>query len=977
MFDQLASLFHRHTQATRLLRLSTPLGEDTLLAECAQCEEALDGGYTVTISALSLDAGISLRALLGQPVLLQLLTVDSGAERAFHGHVTAAEMTGSNGGMARYVLTVQPWTAFLGYGRDSRVFQDMTVFDILDAVFGAWQHQGRLAPAWRFDIADRAAYPVRSLTTQYQESDLAFAQRLMAEEGLFYFFEHDAAPDSPGLGQHCMVIADHGGVFLSEPAQQVRFTQPGAVMKEDAMDRWRSEFAVRTNAVELQSWDYRTLGMRGAAAASAQQQDQELAWRDAPGAYAYEDRRQGQRMAENHMQALEARRETFTGAGTVRTLQPGVQFVLSGEAGLDLLGGDAARTFTVTGAVHVMHNNLHADLRAAADALPGLPALSILPAPVSHRPGERALYRNRIEAIRAEAPYRPMPPAARPRITGQQTAIVVGPPGAVIHTDRDHRVKVQFHWQRGGGDGMGHSRLAHPDPDSHSGAPGDDRAGTWVRVATPLAPVAGANWGANALPRVGQEVLVDFLEGDIDRPVIIGALYNGRGAQDGQGNEVAQGGGAATGNAPAWFPGEAGGHAHAAVLSGLKSQAMQASQIGNGAYSQLVFDDTAGQPRVALQHHAKAHSGTAELNLGHVRHQVDNQRLEPAGFGAELATQHSVALRAGQGMLLSSYARRGAGGGQMDAREAQTQIQASHQLQSSLAQTAQLHKAVLPGGPATPAELPALARMEQVAQAVGAIAAGRGGDEAEAFSDPLLQLSSPSGIAATTPASAVLASAGATSITAGQDVNLVAQGAHAVAVQSGVSLFTYGKAANGQKPNQETGIRLHAASGKASAQSQSGPTHITADKAVTVASTTQSVNVAASKHVLLAAQGATLRLEGGNIELQAPGKVDFHASMKELGGPASGDAALPTLPRHDYQYAQKFQLMDAFGAPLADQAYTVYVADQQEVRGKTDAQGMTRLIDTAQSERTYIIFDRDLQWICEDEDEDDTDICSC
>ena len=139
----------------------------------------------------------------------------------------------------------------------------------------------------------------------------------------------------------------------------------------------------------------------------------------------------------------------------------------------------------------------------------------------------------------------------------------------------------------------------------------------------------------------------------MNRPVIIGALYNGKGQADAQNNEVSQGAGAATGNAPAWFPGEAGAHAHPAVLTGLKSQAMQASQVGAGAYSQLVFDDSPGKSRVVLQHHAKPHTGTAELNMGHLRHQQDNQLLNPAGFGAELKTEHSAAVRAGKGMLLS------------------------------------------------------------------------------------------------------------------------------------------------------------------------------------------------------------------------------------------------------------------------------------------------------------------------------------
>eukprot|EP01032_Pedospumella_encystans_P023221 gene23222-26288_t len=321
-----------------------------------------------------------------------------------------------------------------------------------------------------------------------------------------------------------------------------------------------------------------------------------------------------------------------------------------------------------------------------------------------------------------------------------QTAIVVGPAGAVTHTDRDHRIKVQFHWQRGD---QSHSRLAHPAPEGDSGAPGDDRAGTWVRIATPLAPVAGANWGSVAVPRIGSEVLIDFIDGDIDRPVVIGSLYNGNGQTDAQHNKVGQGAGASTGNAPAWFPGESGAHAHPAALSGIKSQAMQASQNGTGAYSQLVFDDHAGEPRVALQRHAAAHAGTDELNLGHLRHQSDNQRLAP---------------------------RQGAAGQQLDSREAQTQVEQSWQLQQQLAGTAQQHNAKLKDEP-EPAKLAAPVQMGHSAEVLRAIGAGQGGEaggegQATAYSEAQLQLSSPSGIAAATPASAILSAGGTASISA-------------------------------------------------------------------------------------------------------------------------------------------------------------------------------------------------------------------
>ncbi|MQA22809.1 type VI secretion system Vgr family protein [Rugamonas rivuli] len=902
MFALLDSL----TQDNRILRLTTPLGADTLVAECLRGEEALSQPYRLTVTALSGDAAIPLKSLLGQPVLLELMTAASRDQlRPFHGHVTALRMLGADGGLARYELSIGPWYAFLAAGRDSRVFQDQTVFDILDAVFNGWQDAGKLVPQWRYDIADRAIYAKRSLTCQYQESNLAFAERLMREEGLFYYFEHSGDAASPGLGSHTMVIADHNGSFQPNAQATVRYTQPGAVMKEDAIDRWRSELRWTAGGADLASWDYRSNGTRPVSAASVSADPAAPVSRDAPGAYAYTSREHGQRIAERQVEALEASREIYTGAGTVRTLSPGTTFTLEGQAVLD---ADEAgeRSFAITRVLHLAHNNLSTDIQHAATQALGVSALAEAIAreqggslhAVGADKGQRPLYRNRIDAIRSKLPYRSSDADGhglllhpKPTVRGQQTAIVVGPAGSVIHTDRDHRIKVQFHWQRGE---QSHSRLTHPAPDGHSGAPADDQAGTWVRIATSMAAVAGANWGAVAVPRVGSEVLIDFIDGDIDRPVVIGSVYNGSGARDAQSNQVGQGAGAATGNAPAWFPGEGGAHAHPAALSGIKSQAMNASQSGAGAYSQLVFDDHPGEPRVALQRHASPHAGTDELNLGHLRHQSDNQRLQTAGFGAELKTAHSAALRAGQGLLLSADARNGASGSQLDSREAQAQIDQSRELQLSLAETAQKHNAKLKDE-AEPAKLEALAQMAGSGKVLQATAAGggdQGGDgDVTAYSEQHLQLSSPAGIAAVTPASAILAAGGTSSLSAGQDINFAAQGNALHLVGKGISLFTYGKASSAGKPNQETGIKLHAASGKVSVQSQADETRLTADKLITVASVGKSVTVGAKEHVMLTAQGAFLKLEGGNIMLHGPGTMTFKASMKELTGPASSSAA--------------------------------------------------------------------------------------
>lgn len=963
----MVELFPRFTQDTRLLRMNTPLGPGKLLVECFRGDEGLSKGFCFEVSLLSTDAHIALKSLLGQPVLLELLTVSASTKwRPFHGYVTAARCAGANGGFARYTVTIEPWTAFLKIGRDSRMFPDKTVFQILDAVFDGLQGQGRLAPMWRYDIANRSVYPMRSLTCQYQESNFAFAERLMHEEGLFYYFEHGPASNENGQGSHTLVIADHNGALQPNTQKQVRFTKPGAVMREDSLDRWRITTRSVVGAIEARSWDYRSMSSRPVEASTvADGGECEPRSRDTPGAYGYSTRTQGQRIADNQLQALQVAKEQHVGAGTVRTFAPGTRFILRGHAHLDQAKNDDGRTFAITRVVHLAHNNLSAELRSAIaqalgpDSAPkfgderhdGLYA-SI---PIAERP----LYRNRIDAIRNEVPYRSSSVDGhgtllhpRPTVRGQQTAIVVGPPGSFIHTDRDHRIKVQFHWQRNTNTShQSHSRLDHPAPNAQVGAPADDGSCTWVRVATSMAAIAGANWGAVAVPRVGTEVLIDFLEGDIDRPVVIAALPNGRGASDAQHNLAAYGAGTATGNAPAWFPGENGAHAHPAVLSGIKSQGMSTSQVGNGAYSQLVFDDSPAHSRIALQNHMRPHAGTAELNLGSLRHQTDNQRLHPIGFGAELKTAHSAALRAGQGLLVSTDTRAAAAGGQLDSREAQAQNEESKQLQSALRHTAKQHQAVLEAEAGQSAELPAISAMEGTIDILKRGTNGAGQGSVTAYGEPHLQLSSPAGIVMSTPADAIFAAGSTTSLTAAQDLNVVAAGGSSTAVKEGITLFTYGKASTKGKPNQESGLKLHAASGKVSSQSQSGTTRLTADKTITVASVNKDVRIAAAKHVLLTAQGACLRLEGGNIMLHAPGKVEFKATMKELTGPADGSVSKPSLPKAKDIYNEAFVVMnEETKQPMAHVRYRLESASGLVVEGVTDALGRTQRIFTAKRE---------------------------
>ena len=350
-----------------------------------------------------------------------------------------------------------------------------------------------------------------------------------------------------------------------------------------------------------------------------------------------------------------------------------------------------------------------------------------------------------------------------------------------------------------------------------------------------------------------------------------------------------------------------------AVLAGYKSQELSASQSGGGGYNQLVFDDSAGAGRIELS----STTAATRLQLGHLLHQSDNQRLQPRGHGLDLSSAAWGAVRAASGLLMSAHAKPGSQstGRALDSREPATQIEQSQQLLHTLAESAQQHKAKgtqpsaepdvvgakkadkarqLPNERALYASLDSLsASDERSANAQqDNNSTGGGTGKVTAWGRPDLVLAAPGGIAAFTPASSVLSAGNTLTLVAGQDLQHAAQGNHASAIKSGLVLYTYGKATNPSKPNTETGIQLHAASGNVNTQSQSGATKLTADKAIEVSSTTGMVRVAAPNHILLTAAGAAIDMQPGSITLKGPGMIEFKAGMKVLTGPGSASESL-------------------------------------------------------------------------------------
>ncbi|MFC0337341.1 type VI secretion system secreted protein VgrG [Kushneria avicenniae] len=362
---------------------------------------------------------------------------------------------------------------------------------------------------------------------------------------------------------------------------------------------------------------------------------------------------------------------------------------------------------------------------------------------------------------------------------------------------------------------------------------------------------AGGGWGGVFVPRVGQEVLVDFLEDDADRPLITGRIYNGE-------------------QSPDW-------HSNG-LLSGFGSQ-----------YNELVFDDATDQERVRLNsEHSKS-----QLNLGYLIHQTGNHRGAFRGTGFELRTDAYGAIRANEGLYLSSWGQLGASGDQLDLRPAFQQLSSAHELADALSQSAAGHNA-------EPLESnESLKKAGEDSQSPYGNSEVAGGDQSTArgavdsggrgqspgLKAPWLHAAAPAGMTLSTPESTHLAQGHSLGVTSGEDVSL-ATGRNLIAsVSEKLSFFV-----------QQAGIKLFAARGKVDLQAQSDNLEATARHNVDVTSSYQKIDLAAAEEILLVSGGAYVRLKGGNIEIHAPGKVDIKGASKSFTGAAEMTRTFPEMP---------------------------------------------------------------------------------
>jgi len=973
----LASIIGQWGTDTRLYTLSAPSSERSLpadlMVESFVLHEAVSHPFALYINALVLDARVELKQLYARPITLHTTLADGSRTRR-SGYVTQADALASDGGFARKGLLVQPWLALLRHTLSSRVWQDKSIIDIIEDVFA--DHATMAAWKWDDGVADHVAQGLfarnggqRSYCVQYRESDLDFVSRLLAEEGLCYRVEEDeSAP-----GGHTVVFfansasqpqdpTSAGGLGVGLTGSGIRFHRSSSQEEQDSIQAMAAIRGLGTTATVLQGWDYvansaitsdvPTNHRWGGDEASSLQSW--LASYDPTGDYIFGSQAEARFTATRLQEAHEARYKTWLGRGTVRTLRAGTWMAIT-QSTLDPLAAfgmtpDQKAFFVIATDAYGV-NNLPKDLSDTIVKSLGqaeLPPLSlsvdqdraVLDTQALQQQAAQTGYACQFQALRRHVPWRAvlldgtgLRPRPRPTALGMQTAIVVGPNGSTaasgadeLHTDKLGRVKVKFHWQA--------------NPYAPQRANSDHSC--WVRV---MQRLSGSGMGHQFIPRIGHEVLVGFLNNDIDRPYVHASLYNGRGeggvprTPGGQANAAGTSafaestdhrpsgqmnlvGSGSSGNSPAWHgaaPGAATdgseGQHNAAALSGFKSKA-----FGGLGHNQLVFDDTPKQGRMQL------HSTQAQtwLQMGHLLHQADNHRGSFRGLGFELRTDAWGGLRAVRGVMLSTYSLNNGlgqtGEGAGDNAAGIALAKQMQQLASTFHQAATTHQTVGLASAAGNGKAKQSALDDQLAPAAALVKSlsgmvnhtsladaladaadrsnGTGPAKVPHMLDPHIAIIGKAGVGITAGQDLHLSSNDGTTVASGQDTHWAVGGQARIHTGQGIGVL-----AGAIQPGSEAagkGLTMMAAQGPIDLQAQHGPAQVSAKQTLELKTANGVVNFAAAKKVTLAVSGgASITIEGGHFTAQCPGKITVQAGVKSMVGAGTMSWAMPQLPHSD------------------------------------------------------------------------------
>ncbi|EOR08054.1 hypothetical protein I593_01408 [Acinetobacter tandoii DSM 14970 = CIP 107469] len=870
----------------------------------------LNQGLTASLICMSTHAFIPLKQFIGCQVAIDQVT-DTGQLSRITGIITQAQAGASDGALTLYRLTLEDPTTLWKQRCNSRVFMNKNVVDVVNILFQEWQQKSPLfAASLSLDLAGLSReYDIRPFIMQSNESDYDFLTRLLRSEGMSWLIDEAqtllAQIHQPIQAQKLRLIDDNQH-YQVLPRRFIRFHQSSAVQVVDSIIDWQAQRQLQPTAVHVQRWQADALTQddgAGSVQSKHQQSEQydvaslglEQAWHFSPawmqdlngedGATA-----SGNPQLEQFNQQLSdyynAQAKHFCAQSTVRDAHVGYWFELQDHPEINQHSG-ADKEFLITEKTFYSQNNLPKDLNQQLEQLlqqSHWQFTSTLSSIASEqRQGNLlSLQRRQIKTVPAYHPEQHRP-AAHP-----QRAQVVGPNGEEIHVDEWGRIKVRFLFTR-------NEDHMH---DGGAGSNDNDTDSAWVDVLTPW---AGEGYGARFLPRIGEIVVIDFFQGDIDRPFVVGRLHEAQ-------------------RSPTKFD-NAGQLPDTKKLAGIKSKEYQ----GEG-FNQLRFDDSTGQISAQLQ---SSHAAS-QLNLGKLSHPKATEESEDRGEGFELRTDQWGAVRAGQGLLISTYKQDQAKGDHLDSELAKKQLEGSQTNSKALSDIAKNQKTD---------EIESVEQLKEFAQQLE--------QKIAKFNKALLLLNSPDGIGLSTNADIHVSADGQINQFAGDSINLSTQKNLIAHAQNKLSLF----AAQG-------GIKAIAAQSKVEIQAQSDALDVFAKLGITISSTDDRIEISSPKEVLITGGSSQIALNNSGIFPKTGGKFEVKAGQHVFtsGASVSAKSNLPPPPKKTIGNLELFNKYELSQGVMSN--YTVVDSLGKTFTGKLNKEGYA-LVSGLATGRVQILFDKD------------------
>lgn len=838
-FFSFKSMLKELTTFNRPIRLKLDLpggiNDDMLLPQRVAGTETLCGGIDYRILCVSSNAQLPLKQMIAVPAALQFVT-DRGDLRSVCGIVTEASSGDSDGGLASYQLVLRDALAILEKRINTRVFRQMDEVEIVQQILNEWRHKSStLGVCFKHEVDEAfhmRQYPKREFTMQHNESDAAFIRRLLKRRGIGWYVRVESGGEGP---VHTLVLFNDAGSLRQNAAGVIRYHRDAATEQRDTITSWGAVRTLQPGVVTRHSWDYRysngpdfmmtqvssgvDQGVNGNELAASLDDYQVLM------PHAGHDNDDLCRLGKLHMSRHDFESKCFHGEGSVRDLCAGEYFTLTGHSEVDQHPAEE-RDFVVTALQVNAQNNLSKALAARVERLFARSrwmqggheaqmqkevADSVTTGPLRMHIQFTAVRRG-VNIVPAYDARIDLPQAL------MQSAIVVGPKGEEVHCDQMGRVKIRFPG----------TRPADHEKAGGSGAANDDGDSAWVRVASNWAgngPGSLEQCGTVGLPRVGTEVLVNFLGGDPDKPVIVGQLYN----QQAQPAALSSAGD---------LPGNR-------YLSGIKS-----SEIKGARANQLRFDDTRGEISAQL---ASDH-GQSQVNLGYLTKSRSFGQSESRGQGAELRSDQNVAIRGAEGVLISATAGGGSGGRLLERSELLSIAKVLKKISDQLSELATEH-----------------AKDEQTGAELGQLF-----DRLQDFDDkatPIVAISGPAGLVLGSNQNIAIGASTSIDLISRGGLNLSSGDLSVLRAVKGISLFA-----------NKGGIKLTAAAEKIALHAQDDQIEILAKKVLDIISNTEWINIKAKKGVRINGGGTEIELSAEGIKGYTSGDHHIYASDHQTFG---------------------------------------------------------------------------------------------